>query len=184
MLVGPYDRSTISQDIKHLQDISVNWTEKLLVFYTGPNLYPFKCIWLQFNLVNSLSSWRPYDEMILASTKGTNHEMCSRSAEWQPCRETRHLNHNSSQRERTRNCCVQSILFLQKIPLLYWSGADGSLGGNMGISRTNFSSWSDRHTSLCLILNQHNSCWWIKHQLRLILKLWASRSLTTWTLPT
>lgn len=36
----------------------------------------------------------------------------------------------------------------------------------------------------CSILNQHNSCWWIKHQLRLILKLLASWSLTTWTLPT
>lgn len=35
----------------------------------------------------------------------------------------------------------------------------------------------------CSILNQHNSCWWIKHQLRLILKPLASWSLTRWTLP-
>lgn len=49
---------------------------------------------------------------------------------------------------RERNCYVQSILFIQKIPLLCWSGADGSLGGNIGISRTNFSFWSNRQTGL------------------------------------
>lgn len=73
-----------------------------------------------------------------------------RLAEWLSCWEMQHLHQNSSQRDREgrreRNCFVQSILFLQKIPLLYWSGADGFLGGNIGIGRTNFFSWSDRRT--------------------------------------
>lgn len=112
--------------------------------------------------------------------------MCDRFAEWQTCREIRHLDQSPLRdREREREKLLRSKHFIPSENPSIVSGADGSLGGIWASAELISPRGPTGRLARCSILNHHNSCWLvgIKHQLRLILKLLASYNMNPPHLP-